>query len=229
MKYLKVWTSFRELISTLEYDEVGRLFEMMLIYADNGEEPMEITGHERFLWPVAKQMIDMANEKAETLRQNGSKGGIAKSKNRQDLANRSNLYQGVASGSNHEQNVAYKEKKRKEKERKEIFVDDDDARAIAEEQDKVLCAAENAGFTRSESVRSKLIDLFSVHGMEKMLDAIDACVTHGAPNLAYLMGVLKGEPKRTKPKVAAQNYEQRSYEDEDKAAMRRMLEELNTG
>ena len=75
MKYLKVWTNFRQIIKTLEYDEIGRLFEAMLAYAENGQEPEEFTGNEIFLWPVAKQMIDLAAEKAETLRQNGMRGG----------------------------------------------------------------------------------------------------------------------------------------------------------
>ena len=39
MDYLKVWTSFRELMEPLSDAEKGRLFEAMLAYAENGEEP----------------------------------------------------------------------------------------------------------------------------------------------------------------------------------------------
>lgn len=113
MKYLKVWTSFREVLKTLKDDEIGRLFVMMLGYAETGEEPTSFTGNEAFLFPVAKQMIDLAAERAETLRQNGSKGGIAKSKNKQALANDSKSYQELANDSKDEQNIA--EKKRNEK------------------------------------------------------------------------------------------------------------------
>ena len=84
MKYLKVWTNFRQIIKTLEYDEIGRLFEAMLAYAENGQEPEEFTGNEIFLWPVAKQMIDLAAEKAETLRQNGMRGGRPKNQEEPD-------------------------------------------------------------------------------------------------------------------------------------------------
>lgn len=119
MKYLKVWTNFKDFLGRLEDDEIGRLFMMMLTYAESGEEPTEFEGNESFLFPVAKQMIDLAAEKNEKLRQNGSKGGIAKSKNKQTLANDSNSYQTVANDSNVEQLVAYKEKKRNEMKRNE--------------------------------------------------------------------------------------------------------------
>ena len=74
MKYLKVWTNFREVISMLDDAEKGRLFEAMLLYADSGTE-MELTGNERIVWPGAKQGIDLTARKNETLRNNGTKGG----------------------------------------------------------------------------------------------------------------------------------------------------------
>lgn len=78
MEFLKVWVSFREVISTLNDAEKGRLFEAMLTYADTGEEPQDFKGNERFLWPVAKQDIDRTALKNETLRANGMKGGRPK-------------------------------------------------------------------------------------------------------------------------------------------------------
>ena len=87
MKYLKIWTNFLELMQTLEYDEIGRLFEMMLTYADSGKEPEDFDGNERFLWPVAKQQIDLAAEKNEILRQNGMKGGRPRTKQNQTKPN----------------------------------------------------------------------------------------------------------------------------------------------
>ena len=105
MKYLKVWTSFLELMKTLEYDEIGRLFEMMLIYAERGEEPENIDGNERFLWPVAKQQIDLTAEKNEILRSNGMKGGRPKTAENQTKPNKT------------KQNQTKAIKKRKVKER----------------------------------------------------------------------------------------------------------------
>ena len=82
----------------------------------------------------------------------------------------------------------------------------------------------------SNSVRASLISLFADHGTEKMLEAFRSCVDHSAPNLAYLKAVLKGEPKKNPPGnpagkvIPAQQYTQRNYDDEDREAMRRMLE-----
>ena len=74
MNYLKIWTSFREVIDPLNDGERGRLFTAMLEYAELGTLP-EFKGNERFIWPSAKQAIDRAAEKAEILHQNGAKGG----------------------------------------------------------------------------------------------------------------------------------------------------------
>lgn len=102
---------------------------------------------------------------------------------------------------------------------------DADAHAIQHDHDRILNAAEDAGFKMSNSVRAALIDLYSEHGLEKMLAAFRSCVEHAAPNLAYLKAVLKGEPKKSPPGkvVSAQQYSQRDYSGEDQAAMRRML------
>ena len=39
MEFLKIWTDFREVMAPLEYDEKGKLFDAMLIYAETGGEP----------------------------------------------------------------------------------------------------------------------------------------------------------------------------------------------
>ena len=75
MKYLKIWTDFADIISPLKNEEIGRLFIGMLNYAKTGEEPADLPGNERFLWPVAKRDIDNASEWNETCRLNGMKGG----------------------------------------------------------------------------------------------------------------------------------------------------------
>lgn len=90
MDYLKIWTSFIEVIEPLNDAERGRLFTAMLVYADTGEV-IEFKGNERYTWPIAKQGIDQAVQKVETLRQNGSKGGrplkAEESKNNQTKPN----------------------------------------------------------------------------------------------------------------------------------------------
>ena len=110
MKYLKVWTSFREVIEPLQDAEKGRLFDMMLLYAEEGIDPGNFAGNERFVWPAAKQIIDLTAEKAEKLRQNGLKGGRPVTKDNQEEANESKNNQSKA-------NESHKEKKRNNKEK----------------------------------------------------------------------------------------------------------------
>jgi hypothetical protein len=219
MKYLKIWTSFFDLIGQLQYDEIGRLFEAMLIYADSGKEPEEFGGNERFLWPVAKQQIDLTAERNEILRQNGMRGGRPKTKETKDNQTKPNE-------TKENQSKAVKERKEKERKGKD-FEDDTDTRAredisfqqIQSDHNRVLDAAEDAGFKMSNDVRGSLIALFAEHGMEKILRGLKECVDHGAPNLAYLKAVLNGKPK-TKP---VQDFQQRDYSGEQDAAMERMI------
>jgi len=91
------------------------------------------------------------------------------------------------------------------------LIADEDARKIQNDHDRVLNAADDAGFKVSNSVRAALIRLYAIHGLQKMLDGIASCVKHGAPTLAYLEAVLQGKPKQQKPNVIAQAYEQRDY------------------
>ncbi len=219
---MKVWVSFLDLIKPLYYDEVGRLFEMMLIYAESGKEPDEFEGNERFLWPVAKQQIDLAAEKNEILRQNGMKGG--RPKNAETKQN-----QTEPNETKRNQTKAYKEKERKEIEskEKERLIEDAEAREIQGEHNRILDAAEDAGFVMGNSVRAALIRLYSEYGLQKVLDGIASCVKHGAPNLAYLEACMKDKPKPSGGKVLnAQNFQQRDYSSVDDELKQKLAEEM---
>ena len=61
MKYLKVFTDFREFMEPLSREEKGSLFEAMLDYAEDGREP-ELSGNERFVWAMARRIIDREAE-----------------------------------------------------------------------------------------------------------------------------------------------------------------------
>lgn len=98
-----------------------------------------------------------------------------------------------------------------------------EAAEIQGDHDRVLDAAEDAGFKMSNSVRAGLIALYASHGLVKVLDGIESCVKHGAPNLAYLTACMKDTPKKPIRAVPAQQYEQRDYSDETQAAMMRMI------
>ena len=93
------------------------------------------------------------------------------------------------------------------------LIADDDARQIQLDQNRVLDAAEDAGFKMSNDVRAALIAMYADHGLEKVLDGLRSCSEHGAVNLAYLRAVLAGGNKDKKPMrmIPAQNFEQRDY------------------
>ena len=105
------------------------------------------------------------------------------------------------------------------------LIGEEDAAKINSDHDKVLSAAENAGFARNDATRAKLIDLYAVHGLQKVLDGLNSCVEHGVSNVAYLTAVLKGEPKKQPDgkNINAQKYEQRDYDAEQESALKRML------
>lgn len=98
--------------------------------------------------------------------------------------------------------------------------DTDDAalHQIQADHNKVIDAAEDAGFKMSNDVRAALINLYAEHGLQKVLDAMKSCVEHGATNLAYLKAVLSGKPKKT-----GSGYEQRDYSDEQDKAFERLM------
>lgn len=112
----------------------------------------------------------------------------------------------------------------------------DDAREIQNDHNRVLDAAEDAGFKMSNNVRAALISLYAEHGMEKVLDGLRSCSDHGAPTLAYLKGVLNGNGKKPEKgqkkgikEVIAQQYTQRTYEEEQEDAYNRMLNAMRQG
>ena len=224
MKYLKVWTSFREVIGTLADDEKGRLFDMMLLYAEQGREPDVFPGNERFIWPVAKRDIDLANEFNQKQRENGKKGGRPAG-SKADKTQNNPIEPNETQNNPIEPNKTLKVKERKEKEskEKESFFSDSEAADIQREHDQVLEAALNAGFKSSPAERAGLLNLYAEHGLEKMLSGINECVTHSAPNLAYLGAVLKGTPKKKSDARDVHGYEQRDYSGEQQAALRRMM------
>ena len=95
MKYLKVWTSFLDIIRPKDEengplyadDEIGRLFVMMLEYAESGKAPVKFAGNERFVWPAAKQWIDLTFAENEKQRNNGKKGGRPKTQENPEKPN----------------------------------------------------------------------------------------------------------------------------------------------
>lgn len=212
MKYLKVWTDFVDVLAPLSDEETGRLFRDMLHYAATGEEPPEFKGNERFLWQVAKRDIDTAAERAETLRQNGARGGRPKSKENQNEPNETNENKQEAKESR-------KEKKRNEKKGNEIEKKD-----IEEPQRRfnpptleeitAYCRERNNGIDPQYFLDYQTARNWVLSNGKKCKDWRATVRTWEKNNFSRT-------PKKT---VAAQDYSQRDYAGEQADAMRRMLE-----
>ena len=226
MKYLKVWTSFREVMEPLADDEKGRLFVMMLDYAESFTEPDYFPGNERFIWPAAKQLIDLTYSENLRLSENGKKGGRPpKTKENQTEPIETNKNQLKPTES-------HKEKERKEKESKE------------KENNEI-----NTRFARFWSVyprhvakpdaRKKFEKLNPDDQLlEMMLKAIEDqkkseqwIKDNGQfiPHPSTWINQRRWEDETPKPSaivkvLPAQQYSQRDYSGEQADAMRRMLE-----
>ena len=201
MRYLKVWTDFENVLAPLKDDEIGRLFVGMLHYAATGEEPQNFSGNEVFLWAVAKRDIDITAERAETLRQNGLKGGRPATKENQTEANETN------------ENQTKGEKKRKEKKRNEI------------EKKDIFTPPTLAEITAYCKERNNGIDA------EYFLDyqtARNWVLSNGKKCKDWKATIRTWEKngynkQRLTKVVTAQQYTQRDYSGEDADAMSRML------
>ena len=216
-------------LKRLSNEEVGNLFrQLMLYHAGRYEEMSDFIDSEGIAFDFIANDIERMEEKhnatSETNRINGSKGGRPK-KQKEPEETGENPTKPTKTESNPIK--GYKDKD-KDKDKELLYNNDnahtheDELMEIQTEQNRVLDAAEDAGFLRSNTVRAKLIELYAVHGLDKMLSAIDSCVHHGVINLAYLEACLKGEPKKAK-KTNAQDYEQRDYSGEQDAAMERLM------
>lgn len=202
-EYVPIFFDWLEVTQDLTAEEKGNLIDAVVAYASGAEYEHLLTGACRVAFRFMKGQVDR-NAKISEAR------SAAGSNKPEQNATKDNKPEQNESNFPKENNNNNNNKKEKEKEN---FIDDDNARAIQSEQNRVLDAAEDAGFMKSNSVRAKLLNLYAVHGLEKMLSAFDSCVKHSAPNIAYLEAVLKGEPKKPnkKPQVIAQAYEQRDY------------------
>ena len=227
-------------LKRLTDEEVGHLFrQLMLYHAGRHDEMTDFIGSEGiaydFIVSDIARIEKKQDETSEINRLNGLKGGRPKKQTEAEetpnnqlkpTETEKNRTKPTETDENRQKGSKDKEK---DKDKDKDIDDDNNARTredssmisleeatrIRNEHEAVLNAAETAGFPRTDAVRSKLISLYAEHGMEKMLSAINSCVEYGVTTIAYLKGVLKGEPKRpTKPPtktVIAQQYSQRDY------------------
>lgn len=211
---MKDWFKARNIwgaaISALSDEEAGRLAKAIWAYTMDGEiRTIEGAGKGilAMILLTLGQDAERDDEISEKRATAGKKGGLNTSygKRQQMIANGSTCKQMPANADNKNKNKNIE----KEQESESEFIADEDAHLIQSEQNRVLDAATDAGFKLTNNVIAALTALYADFGLSKMLDGIKSCSEHGAVNLAYLRAVLKGEPK--KPKVVAQDFQQRDY------------------
>lgn len=126
---------------------------------------------------------------------------------------------------NNNNNVTMEKEQQQHHQESPPFLTDDDAGQIQNDHNQILDAAQDAGFKSSPAERARLLNLYAEYGLDKMIAGIGECVTHAAPNIAYLEAVLRGSPRKTTGSVGAdmRNYAQRDYTGETAAAIARMM------
>ena len=228
MEYLKIWTSFRESISPLNDAEKGRLFDAMLLYAETGEQP-DFKGNERYIWPTAKQAIDRAAQKADTLRQNGSKGGRppkpTETKENQTKPTETKENQTKAYNNNDKEKEKEKDDNSNSSARAYAFeVSDDELAAALDRDAKIEDASKSWGLPFNEGNMIHARDLAEEYTLEWLLRAIETAGKGKEQTWRYVAGILKswkenGGPDAPRKQsvrpakvVSAQQYQQRQYQ-----------------
>lgn len=219
-------------ILALSDEEAGRIAKAIWSFTMNGEI-VELSGAEKGIFPMI--LMTLQQDEAHNAEVSAKRAAVGSLGGKQKVANATNCYQLQANATNSNQTVASdsncfiknkNKKENKEKESESEFITGADAFAIQMTHDQVLTAAQDAGFMLSNSVRAKIIRLLEDHTMDQMLNAINECVTHSAPNLAYLTAVLKGTGKKQKTDARdIHNYDQRDYSKAQDEAIKRMMED----
>ena len=245
MEYLKIWTSFAEILEPLDDAERGRLFTAMLVYAESGETPA-FTGNERFIWPVARQAIDRARAESKKLTANGAKGG----RPTKPTETNDNIEEAKQTNDNQSEPTKTNTNQEKPNESYNINIKKDNIKKDNIKKNKATSYADTP-FGEIEidpvivALQRELNGLTQSHyedldGFRKILDddlimeAINEAVAHSARSWAYVRTILqtyvrdgirtvgqareRSAQKKDKfagKKVTAQLYEQRHYTEEE--------------
>lgn len=235
MEYLKVWTSFREILEPLTDAEKGRLFVAMLEYAETDTEP-QLSGNERYVWPSARQGIKRAADENERMRSMGLKGG----RPRKTAETCENLQKPTETCENLQKPVETYGNPYKDKDKDNIY-NTTTARAregfmTDTEIDPLIVKVQQELNGLTDTHYQALDDYRRELGDELVAFAIDKAVGNGVRNWSYVESILRGwvtlhirtigEAKAESEKhksqqqhvgkaVSAQQYQQREYRESE--------------
>ena len=234
---MKDWFKARNIwgaaMSALSDEEAGRLAKAIWAYTMNGEI-REIEGAGKGILAMILLTLgqDAERDGEISVKRSMATAGIRgqkksdDSKSHQMISSDIKCNQMISNDDNKNKNKNKNKNIDKEQESESEFIADDLAKVIQHDHDRVLNAAEDAGFKMSNDVRASLIAMYADSGLEKVLEGIKSCSEHGVANLAYLRACMKGEPKKQKPLVNAQDYDQRDYQDVQDEIMRAQEERI---
>ena len=230
---MKDWFKARNIwgaaITALSDEEAGRLAKAIWAYTMTGEV-MEIEGAGKgILAMILLTLGQDAERNGEiSVKRSMATASIRNHKKSDDskcdqmISNDIKINQMISNDDNKNKNKNIDKEQESES---ESFIADAEAHQLQSEQNRLLDAAEDAGFKMSNDVRANLTALYADYGLEKMLDGMKSCVKHGAANLAYLEAVLNGKPKKAKV-LPAQDFEQRDYSGVQEEIMRDQAEKI---
>ena len=159
----------------------------------------ETSDTEQFFFPYAIENVGSENSSAARVREYRAKQKALHCNNNETQVKR--LRNGEIETEIETETEIEKEREKETEadgggEQRDGFMSDEEARRIAEEQNEILDAAENAGFNQDNATRGKLINLYAEFGKERVLECIDICVNRGKISPGYLKGCLTREEKK---------------------------------
>lgn len=243
-RYIPLFLDFNETTQDLTNEECGRLIRALVRYANGENSETSLQGMELIAFRFMKGGIDRNLELSATRAKAGTKGGQAKpSKPKQTEAKPSKNATKTKTDTKTDTKTKTESDTKTEPEAApqtapqtkphpgaadntpgpDPFLPDGEAQNIQAGHDRVLDAAQNAGFKSTPAEQAGLLNLCAAYGPDRTITAIGECVKHSAPNLAYLEAVLKGTKKKRKDPKDIHAYSQRDYSGEQQAAIERMM------
>lgn len=188
LSYIKLHADALKAYRRLSDTEFGRAIRAVLQYMEDGAEP-SLPGKESVMFDVLREQLERDTaeyeRKCSKQRENGRKGGRPPRK-----PNETQITHGFFENP---------PKPNETQITQENHIEDDNIVRAWEDNQTILAAAEKAGFPTTGAVAEALIDLYSLHGLEKVLAGIKSCVDHSALNLAYLKACMQDKPRASAP------------------------------
>ena len=224
--HLKVYFSFEDDANALDDGEKANLLLAMYRYAKDGTIP-ELSGNERFLFPVFKAQIDRDIETYEAKAANGGMGGRQKSKIKQTEANASKSKQTQANESETNLNPKIEDRRYKIEDKRQK-IEGDNKRFAPPTLEEVTAYCQER---KNKVDPQRFIDFYASKGWkvgnQGMKDWKAAVRTWEKRDSGQQTTASAWKPGAT------QNYTQRDYSDRTAMLMQRMIngfeEEDDTG